>query len=156
MAALDRELLAEKAAAIERHLDRVAARLPPSSSDLVPSTDASDSVILHLWQAVQLTIDLAVTACLHLKLGTPEDYGDAFRRLSEAGSLEPELARRLVRAAGFRNQIAHAYEKLEMDRVYAAATEGPADLRAFLAALKDRIGPSAGHEDSGRAAKAPL
>ncbi len=96
-------------------------------------------MILHLWQAVQLTIDLAVTACLRFKLGTPEDYGDAFLRLSQAGYVDSDLARRLVRAAGFRNQVAHAYEKLELERVYRAAAEGPADLRAFLAALAGRL-----------------
>jgi len=33
-----------------------------------PVTDASDAVILHLWQATQLAIDLAMAACLSLKL----------------------------------------------------------------------------------------
>lgn len=135
MAGLDRQILAERAAAIERHLERVAARLPADAAYLEPSTDASDAVILHLWQAVQLTIDLALTACLQLKLGTPENYGDAFSRLEDAGHLDPSLARRLVRAAGFRNLVAHAYEKMDMSRVYRAAAEGPADLRAFLGVL---------------------
>jgi uncharacterized protein YutE (UPF0331/DUF86 family) len=44
----------------------------------------------------------------------------------------------MVRAAGFRNVVAHAYDTLDMRRVYAAATQGPADLRAFLAVLRDR------------------
>lgn len=136
---LDREVLAERAGAIERHLERVAARLPEDPEDLQPSTDTADVVILHLWQAVQLTIDLAVAACSHLKLGAPSDYGDAFSRLAQAGHLNEELARRLVRAAGFRNQVAHAYEKLDMARVHRAAREGPADLRAFLGALERRV-----------------
>lgn len=132
MGGLDRQVLAERAAAIERHLERVAARLPADAEDFGPSTDASDAVVLHLWQAVQLTIDLALAACLHLKLGTPENYGDAFTRLAESGHLDDALARRLVRAAGFRNLVAHAYEQMDMARVYRAAEEGPADLRAFL------------------------
>ncbi len=47
------------------------------------------------------------------------------------------LAQRLVRASGFRNVVAHAYAALDMARVFRAATEGPPDLRAFLAALRD-------------------
>jgi len=58
---LDREVLAEKAAAVERHLSRVKAHLPARSTDL------------------------------------------------------------------------------DMKRVYEAATKGPADLRAFLAAVRDRL-----------------
>jgi len=136
MGGLDRQLLAEKVAAVERHLGRVSERLPAEPSRLLPNTDASDVVILHLWQAVQLVIDLALAACLQLDLGTPENYGDAFARLRDAGHLDRELTRRLVRAAGFRNQVAHAYEKLDMTRVHQAAERGPDDLRAFLTVLE--------------------
>lgn len=139
MSRLDSELLVEKAAAIERHLARVSEKLPEDVEDFLPSTDASDAVILHLWQAVQSAIDLAVSASIHFQLGAPTGYGDAFSRLAEAGYLAPELAARLVRAAGFRNVVAHAYDTLDMARVYRAAQEGPADLRAFLKALAERL-----------------
>jgi uncharacterized protein YutE (UPF0331/DUF86 family) len=130
-------LLAEKAAAIERHLDRVAARLPAEASALVPMSDASDAVILHLWQAVQAVIDLAVSACVRRGLGSPASYGEAFDKLAETGLIDKALAGRLVRASGFRNVVAHAYAALDMARVFRAATDGPRDLRAFLAALRD-------------------
>jgi uncharacterized protein YutE (UPF0331/DUF86 family) len=139
MSRLDRALLAEKVAAVERHLERVRQRLPEDAEELLPMTDASDAIILHLWQAVQSVIDLAGSACLHFHLGTPRSYGEAFQKLADAGFLERELARRLTQAVGFRNVVAHAYDKLDMDRVYRAAREGPADLRAFLAALAERI-----------------
>lgn len=139
MSGLDREVLAERAAAVERHLARVAQRLPPASEEFEPGTDASDSVILHLWQAVQLVIDVALAACLRFDLGTPSSYAGAFAKLAEAGVLEEELAHRLVRAAGFRNVVAHLYEKLDLARVYGAARQGPADLRAFLAAVRDAL-----------------
>ena len=136
MSALDREVLAERAMAVERHLARVRERLPADVAAFRPSTDASDAVILHLWQATQIVIDLAVSACIHLKLGAPATYADAFRRLAAAGYLDEDLAARLVRAAGFRNVVAHAYEQLDMARVHRAASEGPADLVQFLARLQ--------------------
>ncbi len=135
MSALDRRTLAEKGAAIERHLARVKACLPGSPGEFEPASDASDAVILHLWQATQIAIDLALKACLRLGLGTPTGYADAFRRLAEEGRLEPDLARRLALAVGFRNVVAHTYERLDMERVWRAAREGPADLRAFVSAL---------------------
>lgn len=139
MSPLDREVLAERAMAVERHLRRVAERLPPSADELQPATDASDAVVLHLWQATQIVIDLAMAACLWMKLGTPGSYADAFRLLERAGVVQRPLADRLVRAAGFRNIVAHAYETLDMRRVHEAATRGPADLRVFLARLRDQI-----------------
>jgi uncharacterized protein YutE (UPF0331/DUF86 family) len=136
---LDRDVLAERTMAVERHLRRVADRLPPSSVDLQPATDVSDAVVLHLWQATQIVIDLAMSACLWMKLGTPSSYADAFRLLEKAAVVDSSLADRLVRAAGFRNIVAHAYDTLDMARVHDAAVHGPADLRAFLARLRDRV-----------------
>ena len=58
MSPLDRAVLAERAATLERHLARVAEKLPASADALIPSSDAADAVILHLWQATQIVIDL--------------------------------------------------------------------------------------------------
>lgn len=132
---LDPPLLAEKAAAVERHLARVEARLPAEPSEMAPMSDATDAVVLHLFQATQLVLDLAITSCAQLHLGTPTGYGDAFERLAEARVLDAELATRLRRAAGFRDVVAHAYERIDLAIVHRAATDGPADLRAFLRAL---------------------
>ncbi len=137
MSVLDRAVLAERVMAVERHLARVRDRLPTPPAGLQPATDASDAVVLHLWQATQIVIDLAMSACVALRLGTPRSYADAFRRLQRAGIVEPALADRLVQAAGFRNIVAHAYESLDLKRVQRAAADGPADLLRFLARLKD-------------------
>jgi len=144
MSVFDRAVLAERTMSVERHLRRVAERLPESAATMQPSTDASDAVILHLWQATQIVIDLAMTTCLSMKLGTPASYADAFRRLQQAGVIDAPLADRLVRAAGFRNIVAHAYDTLDMGRVHTAATQGPSDLLAFLALLRDRAQPDQG------------
>jgi uncharacterized protein YutE (UPF0331/DUF86 family) len=140
MSGIDRELLAERAAAVVRHLDRVAAHLPADPADLRPLTSTTDTVVLHLWQAVQVVIDLAVSTCVRVGLGSPPTYADAFRQLADAGVIADELAQRLARAAGFRNLVVHGYGQLDLRRVHAVAVAGPADLRAFLAALRDHAG----------------
>jgi uncharacterized protein YutE (UPF0331/DUF86 family) len=139
MSALDREVLAEKLQVVRRHLTRVADRLPADPAAFQPSSDVSDAVVLHLWQATQIVIDVALAACVRRNLGTPSGYADAFRRLQAAGVIDAELSDRLARAAGFRNMIAHAYENLDMARVYRAATDGPRDLLAFLARVYDSL-----------------
>jgi predicted nucleotidyltransferase len=70
--------LVEKAAAVERHLKRVAECLPATAEELRPMTDASDAVILHLWQAVQIVIDMAVSACVRLGHGALQAMGTPF------------------------------------------------------------------------------
>jgi uncharacterized protein YutE (UPF0331/DUF86 family) len=137
MTGIDRELLAERSGAVLRHLDRVAANLPADPAHLTPMSAATDTVVLHLWQAVQVVIDLAVSSCVRLGLGSPPTYGDAFRKLAAAEVLDADLAARLSAAAGFRNLVVHAYADLDLRRVHAIARSGPTDLRAFLAALRD-------------------
>lgn len=143
MSPLDRAVLAERAAALRRHLARVSEKLPPHAEELVASSDATDAVVLHLWQATQIVIDLAVAACVAHQAGTPQGYADAFRRLERAGLIEETLADRLVKATGFRNLVAHAYDRLDLARVHRAATSGPADLLAFVAAIERLTHPGA-------------
>jgi len=135
MTSLSAAVLAEKAAAIERHLQRVEARVPPAPAILQSGTDTCDSVILHLWQAVQIAIDLAMTIAVRSGQATPRTYAEAFQSLVQIGVLPAELGHRLALAAGFRNRIVHAYEGLDLARVTEAARTGPADLRAFLGIL---------------------
>lgn len=135
MSPIDRAVLAERSASVHRHLARVRARLPEDATNFEASTDAADAVILHLWQATQAVIDLALAACVQLDFGTPQSYAGAFRLLEANEVIDSALADRLVRAAGFRNVIAHAYDTLDMARVHRAAREGPADLTAFIDAL---------------------
>lgn len=137
MAGPDPAIVAERTAAVQRHLRRVADQLPDEAADFRPATEASDAVILHLWQAVQIVIDLAVSLCVARGLGAPPTYGDAFRLLERDGVIGAELSERLVRAAGFRNVLVHAYAELDLALVHRAARTGPDDLRSFLAAVRD-------------------
>lgn len=59
-------------------------------------------------------------------------------RTGRTGEIDARLADQLVRAAGFRNIVAHAYGTLDMARVHEAAMRGPDDLRIFLARVRDR------------------
>lgn len=135
---IDHEVLAERMAAVEAHLRRVESHLPALADDLRPMDSSTDTVLLHLWQAVQVVIDLAVSSCVRLGLGSPPTYGDAFRSLAGAEVIASDLAERLARAAGFRNLVVHGYARLDLGLVHAVAVSGPPDLRAFLLALRDR------------------
>ena len=101
--------------------------------------------MLHLWHGVQVTIDLAMSVCVRLGLGSSTTYAEAFRLLATRGLLDQALAERLARAAGFRNLVVHAYRRLDLRRVHAIASSGPEDLRAFLVALGQHA--TGGHDE---------
>lgn len=76
---IDRAVLAERTLMLERHLARVAEKLPIGADGLVASSDASDAVVLHLWQATQIVIVLAVSACVAHGAGTPQCHRNEWR-----------------------------------------------------------------------------
>ncbi len=139
MSRLDRNLLAAKTMAVEHHLSRMNRALPTEPSGFATNEDAGDIVILNLWQATQIVIDLALGACTHFNLGAPASYKDAFRLLAETKRLDAGVAARLQSACGFRNVVVHGYDRLDFARLHDAARHGPADLRAFLRAMRDLL-----------------
>lgn len=134
MSRLDTQTLAEKAAAVQRHLLRVAQNVPAAHERLTPDTSQTDTVLFHLWLATQLVLDIASALVVRLGFSSPPTYASTFAILQEHGVIDAALADRLRRAAGFRNLVAHADEAIDLEIAHRAALEGPADLMAFLVA----------------------
>ena len=70
-------------------------------------------------------------------------YGDAFRRLADAGMMERSLAERLVAWAGLRNVLAHFYPVVDYDRVFDALAEA-GDLETFAGVVARALDPASG------------
>lgn len=70
-------------------------------------------------------VEAAVDAAVHILRArfktSPESYRDAFLALGRHGVITPELAGQLAPAAGLRNLIAHQYETIDQEKVWAAA-----------------------------------
>lgn len=133
---VDRDVVLRKSESIEHHAGRLRRKLP-----LVPGALAADESLLNdvcfdLLQAVQACIDLAVHACSHEALGTPETPAAAFALLEKHGIVSAELSAQLTKAAGLRNLIVHRYGELDTARLAEAIAGGLADLDDFAAALR--------------------
>lgn len=89
---------------------------------------------LHVEHALQLAIQACIDVGAHLvsELGlpTPDDYGQIFESLGNAGRIDRELAGRLSRAVGMRNLLVHEYLEVDLDRVW-EALGNLEDLRSF-------------------------
>ena len=91
MKTLDPALVAERQATLESQLARVAGALPADESGFSLDSAAGDSVLLHLFGAIQLVLDMAVFACLHFGAPAPQSYDDAIARLAHGGHISEEL-----------------------------------------------------------------
>jgi uncharacterized protein YutE (UPF0331/DUF86 family) len=70
---------------------------------------------------------------------SPSDYADAFRSLSEAKVLEPELASRLEAMARFRNLLVHVYADVDDRRVHLFLRADLEDLRRLALAILELV-----------------
>jgi len=70
---------------------------------------------------IESCIDIAQHLCSTESLGTPDDNGDAMRRLGVAGIIDHATAAEMVSAVGFCNVLVHEYvdvdDQVVLDRL---------------------------------------
>jgi len=71
------------------------------------------ALLHYLYLISDSCISLAELIIKHSGLRPPQSYHEAFDILGESRILEPEFAYNFAKIAGFRNFLAHDYEKVE-------------------------------------------
>ncbi len=81
--------------------------------------------------AIEASIDVAQHICAAEGWGPPADNGDAVRLLGEHQILEPDLARSIRQAVGFRHVLVHEYVEVD-DAVVIQRLADLSDLDQFI------------------------
>ena len=81
--------------------------------------------------AVQICADVASHITSDENFTPAKTLAEGFSRLAEHAIIAPRTADSLKRAVGLRNVVAHGYGHVDARAVFAAATTGLDDLRAF-------------------------
>ncbi|MBI5664549.1 MAG: DUF86 domain-containing protein [Nitrospirae bacterium] len=108
-----------------------------SQKEIADDIDRRGAVERYLYLAVQATIDLAEAIIAFKNLRKPSTMSESFYILNEAEILPMDLTEQLVKMTGFRNVIAHDYEKLNYDIVYDVLQNRLVNIEGFLKAIKD-------------------
>ena len=98
--------------------------------------------MLNLFIGLQESISLATHWLADEGWDVPQSYGEVFAILADRGVLERDLATRLQAAAGLRNLIAHRYGAIDVDRIFAIATNQLDDLLSFCLHIAQRAASS--------------
>ena len=106
---------------------------------------ASDQIyrgaILHyLYMVSDSSISLAEMVIKHKKLRIPQSYHEIFDILGENKILEPEFANSFAKIAGFRNFLAHDYEKIDINFICEDALSKLDDVKIFIKQIKASLG----------------
>ena len=109
------DVLVNKAAAIERAVNRVREEYAGDDRNLVSNQTRQDAIVLNLQRACESSIDAAMHVVRVRRLGVPQETRDAFTFLEAAGLIDATLSDRLKKMVGFRNVAIHDYQKLSLD-----------------------------------------
>ncbi|MEX0902110.1 MAG: DUF86 domain-containing protein [Pseudohongiellaceae bacterium] len=129
------DVITNKAASIERCLERIQQDRCDHDTDLSEDHTRQDAIVLNLLRACESAIDMAMHLVRRERLGVPQSSRDAFDLLAGAGYIDSALAERLKKMVGFRNIAIHNYQQINIDILQSILAERLQDFRLFAAAL---------------------
>jgi uncharacterized protein YutE (UPF0331/DUF86 family) len=100
------------------------------------------ALLYYLYLLADSCISLAEMVIRKKNLRFPQSYQDAFDILGENGILTPEFSYRFARIAGFRNFLAHDYEKVRSRFICEDALARLEDVGMYLDQIKKSLGIS--------------
>jgi len=136
---VDRDLVLAKAGLAEKYINRAIQKCKVDLSLFKQDNDCQDIVIFNVQKAIQSCIDIAAHIISDEALGLPGSTNEMFYLLEENGYLDRDLTEKMVRAVGFRNLIAHEYEKLDLKQVYRVAQKDIRDLHVYIKAILKKV-----------------
>lgn len=116
---------------LAHRLERVRERRRGSAEELARDEDAQESIALNLMLAVQICVDIGSHLIADEGWPPAASLAETFERLRERGVLSAKTAAALRDAAGLRNIVAHAYDRIDFVALHAGAMSGLEDLNAF-------------------------
>lgn len=129
------DVLLNKAAIIERCLERIADEHLGHEEELTTNQTRQDAIVLNLLRACEASIDLGMHLVRKHGLGLPQQSREAFAMLESAGLISAELSRRMKAMVGFRNIAIHDYQALSLEILRSILDEHLDDFRSFTKTL---------------------
>ena len=103
-----------------------------SRQEIEENVDIRGAVERYLYLAAQAAIDLAEAVISYKGFRKPTTMSETFYILNEEDIVSGELTEKMVRMVGFRNVMAHDYEKVNYDIVYDVLQNRLADVAEFI------------------------
>lgn len=97
------------------------------------------ALLHYLYLVADGCIVLAELVIKHARLRIPQSYAEAFDILSENAILETQFAYEFARIAGFRNFLAHDYERIDSSFVCGNILPKMDDVEHYLALIEQKV-----------------
>lgn len=108
-----------------------------SKKEIEENLDIKGAVERYLYLVTQATIDLSEAVISYKNFRKPSTMGEAFYILNEEKIISDNLTKKLIGMVGFRNIVAHDYEKINYDILYEILQSRLKDIEEFLRKIQD-------------------
>lgn len=133
----NKAVIENKISATKKYLKILEGYKKYSQQEIEENVDIRGAVERYLYLATQATIDLAEAVIAFKNLRKPTSLSESFYILNEEGIVSKELTEKMVGMTGFRNVIAHDYEKINYTIVYEVLQHGLEDVEEFLTIISE-------------------
>jgi uncharacterized protein YutE (UPF0331/DUF86 family) len=132
---VDRPLVLRKIEKIETYLCSIRKKHDPGITAFQRDRDLQSIVLFNLIQSIQACSDIAAHIISDAGWDVPGSQAEAFETLAKKKVISPQLSRKMVQMAGFRNRIVHEYEKIDLKIVRRIWQKNSKDLETFCRAV---------------------
>jgi uncharacterized protein YutE (UPF0331/DUF86 family) len=98
------------------------------------------ALLHYLYLLTDTCISLAEVVIKQKNLRVPQSYQEAFDVLGDNGILDPAFAFEFARIAGFRNFLAHDYEKINAKVICMNVLDKVEDINKYLTQIESALG----------------
>lgn len=132
-------VLENKISAVRKYLQVLKRYQEMNFSEIANDVDKRGAVERYLYLVSQATIDLADAMVSYKKLRKPLTMGETFHILQAENLIDDELADKMIKMTGFRNVIAHDYDKVNYEIVENVLRNGLKDVEKFAKKIEESI-----------------
>lgn len=127
---VDRDILLEKTAIIQRCLKRIQ-DVTDLSVESLDHVDVQDIFVLNLQRAIQASVDIAAHIIAYEGLGLPDTLKDHFQLLAQNKIISIDLEQKLYAMVGFRNIAVHEYQNIDKEILKSILQNNLRDIEEF-------------------------
>ncbi len=127
---VDRDILLEKTAIIQRCLKRIQ-DVTDLSAESLDHVDVQDIFVLNLQRAIQASVDIAAHIIAYEGLGLPDTLKDHFQLLAQNKIISIDLEQKLYAMVGFRNIAVHEYQNIDKEILKSILQNNLRDIEEF-------------------------
>ncbi len=133
------ERINQKIGRIREHLSLIKSIKDDCLSRFISDPIYRGALLHYLYLMADSCISLAELVIKHKNLRIPQSYHDAIDILGENKVLEPTFAYKFAKVAGFRNFLAHDYEKVEAEFICNEIMPMLDDVQSFTKQIENSL-----------------